>query len=93
LVCISSPAVVSVRRRWSTVEWKEPSGPARQVGGWLIGSRVGKRDLSLGRCRSFCSGCYKSFIPERSLLPMRLTMLSYFTPSVVLGVRRVFCQL
>ncbi|RZS15240.1 hypothetical protein BHM03_00047053 [Ensete ventricosum] len=53
-MCTSSPVVVSVERRWSTVEWREPSGPAREVGDWLVGSRVRKRGLSSGR----------SFVPE-----------------------------
>ncbi|RWW62648.1 hypothetical protein BHE74_00030203 [Ensete ventricosum] len=64
-VCASSLAVVSVERRWSTVEWREP------LGAFIMGA-IGRSYL-------------------RSLMPLRVTILSYFfTPSVVLGVRRAF---
>ncbi|RZR94833.1 hypothetical protein BHM03_00023595 [Ensete ventricosum] len=40
-----------MERRWSMVGWKEPLGPARLVGSWRIGARVGKRCPSSGRLR------------------------------------------
>ncbi|RZR91480.1 hypothetical protein BHM03_00019614 [Ensete ventricosum] len=47
---LARAAVVSVER-WSTVGWREPAGPAREVGGWRGGARVGKRCLNSGRLR------------------------------------------
>ncbi|RWV79510.1 hypothetical protein GW17_00059347 [Ensete ventricosum] len=36
-VCANSPVIVLAERRWSTVEWWELSGQARQRGSWLVG--------------------------------------------------------
>ncbi|RZR98537.1 hypothetical protein BHM03_00027905, partial [Ensete ventricosum] len=47
-VCASSSAVVSVRS-WSSVEWVEPRGLAREVGCWNGGARVGLKYSSSGR--------------------------------------------
>ncbi|RRT64306.1 hypothetical protein B296_00019384 [Ensete ventricosum] len=47
-VCASSPAVISVRS-WSLIGWVEPQGPAREVGCWNDGARVGLKYSSSGR--------------------------------------------
>ncbi|RWW90181.1 hypothetical protein BHE74_00000668 [Ensete ventricosum] len=82
-VCTSSPAIVSTERRWSTVEWWEISGLARQRGSWLFGARVGAFIVKATR---------RSYL--RSLLSPLLTMPSYFVvASVVLAARRASCFL
>ncbi|RWW11570.1 hypothetical protein GW17_00024810 [Ensete ventricosum] len=47
-MCASSPAIVSVRS-WSSVGWVEPRGPAREVGCWNGGARVGLKYSSSSR--------------------------------------------
>ncbi|RWW02659.1 hypothetical protein GW17_00034238 [Ensete ventricosum] len=48
---VTHPQSPRMERRWSMVGWKEPLGPARLVGSWRIGARVGKRCPSSGRLR------------------------------------------
>ncbi|RWW50864.1 hypothetical protein BHE74_00042841 [Ensete ventricosum] len=47
-MCTSSPAIVSVRS-WTSVGWVEPRGPARKVGCWNGGARVGLKYSSSSR--------------------------------------------
>ncbi|RRT37115.1 hypothetical protein B296_00044406 [Ensete ventricosum] len=103
-MCASSLVVGSTERRWSTVEWRELSSPAQQVGSWLVGSRVAKRCLGLGRQlvparRSSREDSRRDLSDSqvisatgrsymRSLLSLLLSMSSYFTTPSVVLTSR-----